>query len=75
MKEMEGVRVNLGKKGLTENLLNEIKLLLEKRGVVKVRILRNSGMREEKERVVEELRDRLNCKIRDVRGFVITLER
>ncbi|MEM0350283.1 MAG: YhbY family RNA-binding protein [Archaeoglobaceae archaeon] len=72
---MGEVRINLGKKGLTENLLNEIKLLLEKRGVVKVRILRNSGMREDKEKVVEELRKRLNCKIRDVRGFVITLER
>uniref|UniRef100_A0A7J2TI62 RNA-binding protein n=1 Tax=Archaeoglobus fulgidus TaxID=2234 RepID=A0A7J2TI62_ARCFL len=72
---MEIAKVNIGKKGLTESLLNEINLLLEKRGVVKVKILRNSGMRENKELVVNELEKRLGCRVRDVRGFVITIER
>lgn len=72
---MDVVTVNVGKKGITENLLNEVNLLLEKRGVVRIKLLKNFSMRNEKERVAEELRKRLNCRIRDVRGFVITLER
>ncbi|MCC6027841.1 MAG: RNA-binding protein [Archaeoglobi archaeon] len=72
---MEIARINVGKKGLTESLLNEINLLLEKRGIVKVKLLRNSGMRENKELVVKELIERLGCRVTDVRGFVITIER
>jgi RNA-binding protein len=72
---MEIARINVGKKGLTESLLNEINLLLEKRGIVKVKLLKNSGMRENKELVVKELIERLGCRVTDVRGFVITIER
>ncbi|MFN3383885.1 MAG: YhbY family RNA-binding protein [Archaeoglobaceae archaeon] len=72
---MEIVTVNVGKNGITESLLNEISLLLEKRGVVRVKLLKNSSMRNEKEKVVEELKEKLKCKVRDLRGFVITLER
>ncbi len=72
---MEIARINVGKKGLTESLLNEINLLLDKRGIVKVKLLRNSGMRENKELVVKELIERLGCRVTDVRGFVITIER
>ncbi len=72
---MEIVTVNVGKNGITESLLNEISLLLEKRGVVRVKLLKNFSMRNEKEKVVEELKERLKCKVRDLRGFVITLER
>jgi RNA-binding protein len=72
---MEIARINVGKKGLTESLLNEINLLLEKRGIVKVKLLRNSGMRENKELVVKELIEKLGCRVTDVRGFVITIER
>ncbi|MCS7119127.1 MAG: YhbY family RNA-binding protein [Archaeoglobaceae archaeon] len=72
---MEIVRVNVGKNGLTESLLNEIKLLLEKKSTVEVKLLKNFSMRSEKEWVVNELKEKLNCRIKDVRGFVITLER
>ncbi|MEM0202991.1 MAG: YhbY family RNA-binding protein [Archaeoglobaceae archaeon] len=72
---MEIVTVNVGKKGITENLLNEVSLLLEKRGVVRIKLLKNFSMRNEKEKVVEELKEKLKCRIRDVRGFVITVER
>ncbi|MEM1593291.1 MAG: YhbY family RNA-binding protein [Archaeoglobaceae archaeon] len=74
-RKMEIVTVNVGKKGITENLLNEVSLLLEKRGIVRIKLLKNFSMRNEKERVVGELKERLKCKIRDVRGFVIIVER
>lgn len=75
MKGMEMVKINVGKKGITESLINEINLQLEKRGIVKVKLLKNFESRNDKDLVVEELTKRLGCKVKDVRGFVITLER
>lgn len=72
---MDIVTVNIGKRGITENLLNEINLLLEKRRAVRIKLLKNFSRRNEKEKVVEELKEKLKCKIRDVRGFVIIVER
>lgn len=40
-KEREEVVINVGKKGITEGLINEINMIIEKRGRVKVRMLRN----------------------------------
>ncbi|MDK2795398.1 MAG: RNA-binding protein [Archaeoglobaceae archaeon] len=72
---MEMVKINLGKNGITESLINEINLQLEKRGVVKVKMLKNFERRSEKDLVVRELTEKLCCRVKDVRGFVITLER
>lgn len=72
---MEMVKINLGKNGITESLINEINLQLEKRGVVKVKMLKNFERRSEKDLVVRELTEKLGCRVKDVRGFVITLER
>ncbi|MEM0303350.1 MAG: YhbY family RNA-binding protein [Archaeoglobaceae archaeon] len=72
---MEMVKINVGKKGITESLINEINLQLEKRGIVKVKLLRNFESRSNRSSVGEELAKRLGCKVKDVRGFVITLER
>lgn len=69
------VKINVGKKGITESLINEINLQLEKRGIVKVKLLRNFESRSNRSSVGEELAKRLGCKVKDVRGFVITLER
>ncbi|MCX8172810.1 MAG: YhbY family RNA-binding protein [Archaeoglobaceae archaeon] len=72
---MEIVKINVGKKGITESLINEINLQLEKRGVVKIKMLKNFEKRYEKDLVVKELVEKLKCRVSDVRGFVITLER
>ncbi|MEM1578731.1 MAG: RNA-binding protein [Archaeoglobaceae archaeon] len=66
--------INIGKNGITESLINEIKLQLEKSGELKIRLLKNFERRREKELVVKELAERLKCRIKDVRGFVITIE-
>ncbi|MCS7130201.1 MAG: YhbY family RNA-binding protein [Archaeoglobaceae archaeon] len=72
---MEIVKINVGKKGITESLINEINLQLEKRGIVKVKMLKNFDKRSDKDSVVKELAEKLKCNVKDVRGFVITLER
>jgi len=72
---METVKINIGKNGITESLINEINLQLEKRGTVKIKMLKNFEKRKEKDLVVKELAERLKCRIKDVRGFAVTLER
>jgi len=71
------VDVQLGKKGITENFIREVKTRLEKHGVVKIRILKSyrhvSGMdRAEIARVVAE---RVGAKLVEVRGYTFILAR
>ncbi len=71
------VTINVGKNGVTENLINEINFQLEKRGAVKVRMLRNfreSSGRHKKE-LANEIASKVNGKLVDFRGFVLTFER
>jgi RNA-binding protein len=72
---MEMVKINVGKNGITESLINEINFQLEKRGTVKVKMLRNFERRRERDLVVKELTERLKCRVIDIKGFVMTLER
>jgi RNA-binding protein len=69
--------VNIGKKGLDEAVLEEIKNVLKARGIVKVKLLKNFreayGLSPEEAAVV--LSQRLSAEIVGVRGFVIVLKR
>lgn len=71
------VTINVGKNGITESLINEINLQLEKRGVVRVRMLKNfrSHSGKSKEELVGEIVSKVKGKVMDFRGFVLTLER
>jgi RNA-binding protein len=69
--------VNIGKKGLDEAVLEEIKNVLKARGIVKVKLLKNFreayGLSPEETAVV--LSQRLSAEIVGVRGFVIVLKK
>ncbi|WP_288004813.1 YhbY family RNA-binding protein [Thermofilum sp.] len=69
--------VNIGKKGLDESVLEEIKNVLKARGIVKVKLLKNFreayGLSPEEAAVV--LSQRLSAEIVGVRGFVIVLKK
>ena len=71
---MDVVTINVGKKGLTENLINEINLQLEKRGIVKVKMLRSFRTKDKKE-LAQEIASKVKGKLVDFRGFVLTFER
>ncbi len=68
--------VRIGKSGITEGVIGEIKRQLESRGVIKVRVLRTylreSGLKTKD--VAEEVASRVNARVRDVRGHVFVLE-
>ncbi len=71
------VTINVGKNGVTESLINEINLLLEKRGTVRVRMLRNfrESSGKHKKELAEEVASKVKGKLVDFRGFVLTFER
>jgi len=71
------VTINVGKKGLTESLINEINLQLRKRGVVKVRMLRNFRKRSksQKKELACQISSEVGGKLADLKGFVLIFER
>ena len=80
MKKNDIVTINVGKKGITENLIKEINMVLEKRGVVKVKMLKNfraigAMQGKDKKMLAEEIASKVNGKLVDFRGFVLTFKR
>ncbi len=71
------VTINVGKRGLTESLINEVNLLLEKHGAVRVKMLRNfrDSSGKHKKDLAEEIASKVRGKLVDFRGFVLTFER
>lgn len=67
--------VQLGKKGLSKGFIEEVKNRLEKRGVVKIRILksfiRSSGL--DKELIARDVADACGAELRDMRGYTFIL--
>jgi len=69
--------VRVGKKGLTEAVLEEIDRALDAHGTVKVRLLRSyreSGDVDRRE-VARQVAERLNARLVGVRGFTFILVR
>ncbi len=68
--------VQVGKAGLTEEVLKEIRAQLEKRGRVKIRFLRSAGdERADMRETARKIAEAVGARIVDVRGFTVTLER
>ncbi len=71
------VTVNVGKNGITESLINEINFQLEKHGIVKVKMLKNFRLSsgKHKKELAQEIASKVNGKLVDFRGFVLTFKR
>jgi len=69
------VDVQLGKKGITDAFINEVKNRLEKHGVVKIRVLKSyiktSGM--DRRAIARLVAERVNAKIIDIRGYTFII--
>ncbi len=77
---MRVVTINVGKRGINDGLIREINAMLEKYGIVKVRMLRNFRMMGElegkdKKQLAREIAERVDGKLVDFRGFVLTFKR
>jgi len=69
------VDMQLGKNGLTEAFIEEVKRRLEKHGVVKIRVLKSYRRIHHRDisELAEEIAGLSGGRIYDVRGFTITL--
>ena len=66
------VSVRIGREGVTENLISEIKVQLDSREVVKIKMNRGLFDREQKSTVWRELAESCGAEIVDARGNIAT---
>jgi len=71
----EPARVRVGKSGLNEGVISEIRRHLEKEGVVKVKVLKTALIKTDVNGVATETAKKLNAELVDVRGHTFTLRR
>jgi len=71
------VDVQLGKNGITEEFIREVKNRLEKHGVVKVRVLKSirKTLGVEVEKLAEDIAEKTQSRLYEVRGFTFILIR
>ncbi|MBN2367735.1 ribosome assembly RNA-binding protein YhbY [Candidatus Woesearchaeota archaeon] len=62
--------VRIGKKGLTDETIKEIKRHLKKRKLVKVKILKST---EDRKKIAKELAKKTGAELIDAVGFVVVL--
>ncbi len=60
--------VNIGKKGIYDGIVNEIRRRLEQEGVVKIRVLK-SARQKVSDKDIEELAKKLDAIVVDSRGY------
>ncbi len=72
---VEKPTVNIGKKGPTDLLVNEISKRLDKRKVVKVKILKTALIDQEVEKIAWKVAEETGSKIVQLRGHTFTLYR
>ena len=69
------MKINVGKKGITPGLIEEIKRQLEAYGEVKVKFLKSARMSKTRFELAEELAEKVNARFEKMIGNVITLRR
>lgn len=72
---VERATVNIGKKGSTDFLMNEIFRRLKQRKVVKVRILKTALIGHEAKEMARKVAEETGSRIVEIRGHTFTLHR
>ena len=69
--------VRIGKKGITEGLVEEIKRNLEKHKIVKIKLLKSyrETIEESRQELADMIAKLVNAKVVEIRGYTLTLER
>ena len=63
--------IHVGKDGITDSLIEEVKLQVKTRKVVKIRLLPASG--EDKDNIAKEISERSGAVLVDARGSIVLL--
>ena len=65
----------IGKNGITDGLINELKYLLKRKKLVKIKLLRGFLEENDKKEVVDELVTKTDSELVEQVGFIIVLYR
>lgn len=65
--------IRIGKSGLTESIIDEIKIHLKNKKLVKVKLLKSSIQGKDKKAVARELAEKTNSILVDRVGFIVVL--
>jgi RNA-binding protein len=65
----------IGKSGITDTQIADIKKQLEKRKIIKIRFLQSFIADKDKNRIMAELAEKVNARIIQKIGFVIVLQK
>jgi RNA-binding protein len=65
--------LSVGKNGITESLIDEIKKQLKTKKLVKIRIHKNSGETDDMKETALELCEKCNATLIDIRGRTVTI--
>ena len=68
---LNAMTVNIGKAGLNENVLEEIKRQFESNEVLRVKFAKNVA--KDKDAYIDEIKEATRCQLVDVRGHVAVL--
>lgn len=68
---LNAMTINIGKAGLNENVLEEIKRQFESNEVLRVKFAKNVA--KDKDAYINEIKDATRCQLVDVRGHVAVL--
>ena len=67
--------VRIGKNGLTENLIKELKIHLKKRKLIKVKLLKSFIGEKNRKDLAKEIADKTDSKVIQQIGFVVVLKK
>lgn len=67
--------LQIGKTGVTENLLDEIKNQLKKHKILNIRILKSARKERSREIIAQEVSERAKARLVDIRGNTFILEK
>jgi len=66
--------IRIGKSGITDNVIKQLKTILKKKKIIKVKFL-PSAIHDNKRELIKELADKTNTKVTHKVGFIAVLER
>lgn len=67
--------MNIGKNGITKELVSEIKLRLKKHKTLRIKILKSALADRDKKEIAKEVSEKVNGKVRKVKGNTFFLEK
>jgi RNA-binding protein len=67
--------MNIGKNGISKELISEIKSRIKKHKTLRIKILKSALLKKTKKEIAEEVSNKVKAKIADLRGNTFVLKK